>query len=156
MIAMPVQYEDKKLKIVVEDTPEGANVPTEDGKDRINGWTNELTRDFQKNGYVVLRNFIPKEIIDMTLDAWLSIENKPEWNDAFFAVEDDIIHDSPKQSLRKSQGCYSFPPSVSLHRWLRDNLDKVIDMHTLENMREVHSSKHIVTDLLVKSVQLFV
>ena len=80
MIAMPVQYEDKKLKIVVEDTPEGANVPTEDGKDRINGWTNELTRDFQKNGYVVLRNFIPKEIIDMTLDAWLSIENKPECN----------------------------------------------------------------------------
>tara|TARA_R110001606_G_scaffold9252_4_gene40174 strand:+ start:2407 stop:3432 length:1026 start_codon:yes stop_codon:yes gene_type:complete len=132
MIAMPVQYEDKKLKIVVEDTPEGANVPTEDGKDRINGWTNELTRDFQKNGYVVLRNFIPKEIIDMTLDAWLSIENKPEWNDAFFAVEDDIIHDSPKQSLRKSQGCYSFPPSVSLHRWLRDNLDKVIDMQLVE------------------------
>ena len=75
---MPVQYEDKKLKIVVEDTPEGANVPTEDGKDRINGWTNELTRDFQTKGYVVLRNFIPKQVIDMTMDSWKTIELNQE------------------------------------------------------------------------------
>jgi hypothetical protein len=131
-IAMPVQYEDKKVKVELYDTPEGAEVKTNDGKISTKGWTNRLTKDFQDNGYVVLRNFIPKEIIDMTMDAWKCIENRPEWNDTFFAVEDDIIHDSPKSSLRKSQGCYSFPPSVSLHRWLRDNLDKVIDMQLVE------------------------
>ena len=131
-IAMPVRYEDKLVKIELEDVPEGAKIDSKDGKATIKGWTNDLTRDFQKNGYVILRNFIPKDIINMTLDSWLSLEHKPEWNETFFDVEEDIIHDSPKESLNKSSGCYSFPPAVALHRWLRDNLDKTIDMQLVE------------------------
>jgi len=120
-----VHYNQKDIKIEAED-----NSP--DGEFQIKGWTNEITLEFMKNGYVVLKDFIPKDIINMTLDSWMSLENKPEWNDAFFAVEDDIIHNSPKDTLRKSQGCYSFPPAVALHRWLRDNLRPVLDMQLVE------------------------
>lgn len=125
-----VHYNDKDIKINAADQAEGTG--SADGIVNIKGWTNQLTLDFMKDGYVILRNFIPKDIINMTLDSWLSLEHKPEWNDAFFAVEDDIIHDSPKDSLRKSSGCYSFPPAVALHRWLRDNLRPVIDMQLVE------------------------
>ena len=129
---MPVRYEDKTVKIETYDQPEGAKVPSKDGKVSIKGWTNELTREFQTKGYVVLRNFIPKEIIDMTMDSWKTIEHNQEWNDMFFEREEDIIHDSPEDTLRKSQGCHTFPPSVSLHRWLKDNLDNVLDMQLVE------------------------
>lgn len=130
---MPVQYRDKNVKIEHYSEPEGAEVPNaEDGKVSVKGWTNELTREFQTKGYVILRDFIPKEIIDMTMDTWKTIEMKQEWNDTFFQREDDIIHDSPKSSLRKSQGCHTFPPSVALHRWLRNALTEVLDMQLVE------------------------
>ena len=122
--AMPVRYEDKNVKIQLAENPED--------KKKITGWTNEITREFQTQGYVILRNFIPKEIIDMAMDTWLTIEHNQKWNDTIFQREHDIIHDSPKESLDKSQGCHSFPPAVALHRWLRDNLQSVIDMQLVE------------------------
>lgn len=99
------------------------------------GKTNKLTREFIENRFVVLRNFIPKDIITMTLDTWKTIENNPNYNSTFFSLEDDIIHDSPKDTLQKSEGCYCFPPAVGLHRWLRDNLRGVIDLR----LRETYS-----------------
>lgn len=129
-IKMPVRYDKKDIRIEVEDVPEGTG--GNEGMQKVRGYTNQETLDFQKNGYVILRNFIPKDIINMTMDAWKTIENKPDWNDAFFAREDDIINKSPESSLRKSQGCYTFPPAVSLHRWLRDNLHRVLDMQLVE------------------------
>ena len=129
---MPVRYEDKNLKTEQFENPEDEK--------KVVGWTNELTREFQTQGYVILRNFIPKEIIDMTMDSWMTIEHKQEWNDAIFAREHDIIHDSPKESLEKSQGCHTFPPAVALHRWLRDNLADVLDMDLVESY--VYSRKY--------------
>jgi hypothetical protein len=120
---MPVRYEDKNVKTYS---------PNDADDKPVTGWTNELTREFQTKGYVVLRNFIPKAIIDMTMDSWMTIEHNEEWNDMIFEREEDIIHDSPEESLRKSQGCHTFPPAVALHRWLRDNLDTVIDMDLVE------------------------
>jgi len=131
VIVMPVRYNKKEIKIQVLDSVE-TGTGSNDGEVAVSGYTNQETLDFQQKGYLILRNFIPKDIIDMTLDAWKSIENKPEWNDTFFAREEDIINDSPKSSLRKSQGCYSFPPAVSLHRWLKDNLHSVLDMQLVE------------------------
>ena len=67
---MPVQYDDKIVRIEQHSEVEGAEVPnTPDGKVTVKGWTNEITREFQTQGYVVLRNFIPKEVIDMTMDS---------------------------------------------------------------------------------------
>jgi len=123
---MPVRYDKKNVKIELIEDP---NAPTDKA---VQGWTNEITREFQTQGYVVLRNFIPKEIIDMVMDSWKTIEHNQEWNDTFFIREEDIIHDSPEESLRKSQGCHTFPPAVSMHRWLRDNLTSVIDMQLVE------------------------
>tara|TARA_Y100000022_G_scaffold33043_2_gene26342 strand:- start:302 stop:1288 length:987 start_codon:yes stop_codon:yes gene_type:complete len=120
---MPVQYDDKKIRI--SDIENEGDIP-------VKGWTNQLTRDFKTKGYVVLKDFIPKEIIQMTMDSWLTIENNEKWNDMFFVREDDIIHNSPTDSLRKSQGCHTFPPSVGMHHWLRNALESVLDMHLVE------------------------
>ena len=71
----------------------------------VKGFITKETMDFIENRYVVLRNFIPKDIIDITLDSWKAIENHPEAYSAFFKLEDDITHNSPKSSLKKSEGC---------------------------------------------------
>ncbi len=125
---MPVRYDKKNLKIQHEENIYNTDEPTK----KIVGWTNEVTRKFQQDGYVILRNFIPKEIINMTMDTWLTIEHDQRLNDAFFIREHDIIHNSPESSLEKSQGCHTFPPAVALHRWLRDNLRNVLDMQLQE------------------------
>ena len=120
-IAMPVPFEDRTVSIRYTDDFE-----------KMNGKFSPVTTEFIKNGYVVLRNFIPKEIIDMTLDAWKVIERDPSHNEHFFHTEKDITDNSPKDSLFKSQGSYNFPPSIALHRWMRDNLDKVFDFKLVE------------------------
>lgn len=104
----------------------------EETQSNIRGWTTRETRDFHENRFVVLRNFIPKDIINMTLDTWKTIEANPEYKDAFFHREEETTMNSPKSSLGKSEGCYKFPPAVALHRWLRDNLRDVIDMELVE------------------------
>jgi hypothetical protein len=120
-IVMPVPFEDRTVSIRYTDDFE-----------KMNGKFSPVTTEFIKNGYVVLRNFIPKEIIDMTLDAWKVIERDPSHNEHFFHTEKDITDNSPKDSLFKSQGSYNFPPSIALHRWMRDNLDKVFDFKLVE------------------------
>ena len=104
----------------------------EETQSNIRGWTTRETRDFHENKFVVLRNFIPKDIINMTLDTWKTIEANPDYKDAFFHREIETTNNSPKSSLGKSQGCYKFPPAVALHRWLRDNLRDVIDIELVE------------------------
>ena len=42
------------------------------------GEINENTYKFYTNRFVVLRNFIPKEIIEFTMDVWKTIEAQPE------------------------------------------------------------------------------
>ena len=129
---MPVQYDDKIVRIEQTSSAEGTEINTPDGKVTVKGWTNEITREFQTQGYVVLRNFIPKEIIDMTMDSWKTIELNKEWNDMFFVREEDIVFESPETSLRKSQGCHTFPPSVGMHHWLKNALGNVLDFHLVE------------------------
>jgi hypothetical protein len=103
------------------------------GEIRQNYWvgkTNKFTKQFIEDRYVVLKDFIPKEIIDMTLDSWKAIESNQKYHDMFFPEpEIEITHDSPENSLRKSEGCYCFPPAISLHHWLRNALREVLDIH---------------------------
>ena len=114
---------DKNVRIEIWD---------EETQSKLRGWTTRETRDFHENRFVVLRNFIPKDIINMTLDTWKTIEANPDYKDAFFHREIETTNNSPKSSLGKSQGCYKFPPAVALHRWLRDNLRDVIDIELVE------------------------
>ena len=114
---------DKNVRIEIWD---------EETQSKLRGWTTKETKDFYDNRFVVLRNFIPKDIINMTLDTWKTIEANPDYKDAFFHREIETTNNSPKSSLGKSQGCYKFPPAVALHRWLRDNLRDVIDMELVE------------------------
>ncbi|SVD06750.1 uncharacterized protein METZ01_LOCUS359604, partial [marine metagenome] len=72
-----------------------------------------------KEGYVVLKQYIPKEVIRLTLDTWKTIEAAPYQED-ILQLEEDIIQNSPEETLFKSQGGYCTPMGVSLHRWLRN------------------------------------
>ena len=79
-IVMPVPSKDKTVKIQYVD-----------GGETMTGRISPVTMNFMENGYVVLKNFIPKEIITMTLDAWKVIENEETHNQHFFHREEDII-----------------------------------------------------------------
>ena len=119
---MPVPSSEKTVKY--------KNMPN--SEKGVYGWTNETTFEFMTKGYVVLKNYIPKEIINMSLDAWKTVENDPIANEMYFREEDEITQNSPKESLYKSVGAYQFPPAVGLHRWLRDQLENTLDFKLCE------------------------
>ena len=81
-IAMPVPYEDKT---VIYTYPDEERMK-KDGEtpQRLSGRTNQLTWDLMKDRFVVLRNFIPKDIINMSLDTWKTIEHNESWDEAIF------------------------------------------------------------------------
>tara|TARA_B100001248_G_scaffold112626_1_gene84278 strand:+ start:21876 stop:22847 length:972 start_codon:yes stop_codon:yes gene_type:complete len=116
-----VQFEDRKIEF--ENTNTG-----------IRGKTTPETWALWKQGYVVLKDFIPKEIINMTLDTWKTVENTEDFSNIIYR-EGDIIHNSPQDSLEKSMGCYNAPWGVALHRYCWDKLKGVIDM----NLGETYS-----------------
>jgi len=121
---MPVQYKDKTVKIqTVEDDPKAKPVI---------GWTNEETLQFMEKGYVVLKKFIPQEVIDMTMDVWKTIEHNERVHDAVFILEEDIINDSPPESLFKSHGAHTSPMGVMMHNYLTKRLSEVIDLSLKE------------------------
>lgn len=93
------------------------------------------TRDYIKNRYVVLRNFIPKELIDVTLDSWKTIESKHDVWKQYFETEEWCIPDNVKTSRNTSEGGYQFPPAVGLHHWMRRELQKILNF----KIRETYS-----------------
>ena len=123
-IAMPVQFDDRTIEYIVRDATMGDKPLT--------GRTNPQTWQLWKEGYVVLKNFIPKDIVNFTLDAWKVIELDPENYGEQFRRELDIIHNSPKDSLEKSLSMYSSPFGVALHHWCWQKLKHVIDMDLQE------------------------
>jgi hypothetical protein len=117
---MPVQYKDKTVKIKrVTDNP---------NEKPVIGWTNEETLHFMEKGYVVLRKFIPQEVIDMTMDVWKTIEHNEQVHDSVFILEEDIINESPPESLFKSHGAHTSPMGVMMHNYLTKRLSEVIDL----------------------------
>lgn len=90
--------------------------------------SNALTKEFIKNRYVVLRNFIPKEILQITLDNWKTIEHNEKMFDSCMAQEEDITYNTPETQKWKSHGCHTFPPAVGLHRWLKDKLNETFEL----------------------------
>lgn len=122
-IVTPVQYNEKNVKI---------QTTYNDGNKPITGWTNEETMFFMENGYLVLKNFIPKEVIEMTMDVWKTIEHQPHMHDAIFNLEEDIIYKSPTESLFKSHGGHTTPMGVMMHNYLTKRLNEVLDLSLQE------------------------
>jgi len=105
-------------------------IKTPSGKKKVLSLkTNQVTADFINNRYVVLRDFIPKEIITFALDSWKTVEHNPELLDAILYKElHDITNNSPKDSIGKSRGGYCTPWGVALNRFLKDKLRGVFDI----------------------------
>jgi len=124
-----VPFEDRTVELVIEEES--------NGKIKKYPWnTNRLTADFVKNRYVVLRDFIPKDIINMTLDTWKTAEHREHVHGAIFKREtNDITFNSPKNSIGKSDGAYCSPWGVALNRYLCDKLRGVLDI----DIRETYS-----------------
>ena len=123
-IAKHVPFKDKTVAI-------SAAVLEKDGKP-VTGVTNEATQSFIENRYLVLRNFIQPEVLDMAMNTWKTMEAHPTGYDAFMSRENDIIDQSPESSLYKSEGGYSFPPAVAMHRYMRDRLRGTLDFDLKE------------------------
>lgn len=129
-----MRVQSKKDKLYDFDVPITKNRDDED-KVMWGGKTNQTTLDFVNNRYVVLRNFIPKEIIRMTMDTWRSIENDDRSFNAHFRAEDELTHGTPEEQRKKSHGAYNFPVAVGLHTWLKNKLNNVLDI----NLQETYS-----------------
>ena len=80
-IVMPVRYE---LKQVVDAHNESRvpNPRTKGRKTTIKGEINKTTYDFMTQGFAVIRNAIPKEILQFALDVSKTIEAQPKMRDA--------------------------------------------------------------------------
>lgn len=123
---MPVRFEDRTVEYIVTDD-------IRDGRP-IEGRTNPDTWKLMKEGYVVLKNFIPKDIITFAMDSWKRMELDPEMSPHLY-LEDDIIQNSPEETKFKSNGMWNSPWGVALHHWIWRKLKDHIDM----DLRETYS-----------------
>ena len=97
------------------------------GKDAT-GTFNQHTVDFIQNRFCVYRNFIPKEVIDIHMDVWKTIEASQDMTDAVFDAEVEPIPNSPSSSKYTSKGGHTTPMGVSMHRWIHKKLANEFDL----------------------------
>lgn len=120
-IAMPVPFENKTVHI------KNTNPDTKNSR----GTTTPETWKFMKDRYVVLKNFIPKDIIEMSMDMWRVDESTPDRG--FMHQETkDITFDNPQSSIGKSHGGYCTPQGVAMHSYLTKKLESFFDMELVE------------------------
>ena len=118
-IAMPVPFEDKTIEYKTLD---------EHTKTVLRGKTTPMTWQFMKNRYVVVRDFLPKEMITFAMDVWKSAEYT---GDATVQENRDITYKNPKDSIGKSSGKYCSPWGNALSHYIHEKLKNCFDM-TLE------------------------
>jgi hypothetical protein len=81
----------------------------------------DLTKSFTDNGYVVIKNFIPKDIVQLTLDNWKVFEESETF--------DGILK---YESYCKSFGSYCFPPAVGMHFYVKEKMKDFLDIRLKE------------------------
>lgn len=118
-IAMPVPFEDKTIKYRRTD---------HEGRKDVHGKTNPETWAFMKDRYVVFRNFIDKDIVNMVMDMWRSVEQHPNPGDLMKHEQRDITYKNPESSIGKSKGGYCTPWGNALHIWVHKKLQDHFDM----------------------------
>ena len=139
-IAMPVPFEKKTIEYYVDDNFVDNRVWTKEDHDtevkhqqKIRGRTNPETWQLVKNRYVVLRDFLPKDIIRMAMDMWKADEYAGEM---YVNQENrDITYRNPKSSIGKSKGGYCTPWGIALHGYIHNKLKDFIDL----DLRETYS-----------------
>lgn len=126
-IAMPVPYEARTVKYWMEHQP----------NEWLAGITNQETVDFFTNGYLILRDVIPKEIIQFALDCWLTVEQNSDFVNHKLnknhARETEIS--TPLfgvENSNSSHGGHSGPHSVAMNRYVHRILSKVLDIPVVE------------------------
>jgi hypothetical protein len=119
-IAMPVPFEKRTVltrRLATEDDPKTFPMRVD-----------PLTYEFMTKRYVVLKDFIPKDIIKMTLDTWRSFETHPSYDEVMNHEKRDITWNNPKSSIGKSHGGWCTPWGNALHDWVHKKLDDYIDL----------------------------
>ena len=121
-IAMPVPYEDRTVKYKLTD--ERQYHEKSDIEEVVtHGKTNQLTWDLMKNRYVVLRKFVPQEIIDFVNNTWETSERALGHGRIMLHENQDITWKNPESSIGKSSGGYCTPWGVALHDYIHKKLD---------------------------------
>ena len=120
---MPVPFENKTIHY---------NKIDDKGKVESKGQTTPETWQFMKERYVVLKDFIPKEIVTMTLDMWKVDERSTKEKSYLHNEKKDITYKNPKSSIGKSDGGYCTPWGVALHGYLTKKLENFFDMDLAE------------------------
>lgn len=144
-IAMPVPFDAKTVEYSIpsgEDhrtyTPGINTVAGQKGLSTkptgvVRGRTNPETWKFMKERYVVLRDFLPKDMIRVAMDMWKADE---ENQDGYTSQEvKDITYKNPEDSIGKSKGGYCTPWGIALHGYIHNKLKDYIDM----DLRETYS-----------------
>ena len=143
---MPVRFEDRTIEYIVEDAVyRKHDLKGEKKTADITGKTNPQTWQLWKQGYVVLRDFVPKDIIQMALDSWKRMELDPDMREHLY-LESDIIPDSPEDTMFKSNGMWNSPFGVALHHWIWKELKNHIDMdlgETYSYTRKYHRGAYL-------------
>ena len=121
-IAMPVPFDAKTIEYYI----------TDEGR-KVRGRTNPETWKLVKDRYVVLRDFLPKEIIRFAMDIWKADEE----NGGLYTNQEvkDITYKNPQSSIGKSKGGYCTPWGVALHGFIHNKLKDYIDL----DLRETYS-----------------
>ena len=131
--AMPVPFEDKTIDYYCTDENLVKQHPVSDWKKprggQLRGKTNPVTWQFMKNKYVVIRDFIPQEMITFAMDVWKSAEYKGE--DTALETH-DITYKNPLSSRGTSSGKYCSPWGNALSHFIHEKLKDVFDMNLIE------------------------
>lgn len=120
---MPVPFENKTIYY---------KKLNEDGKTESTGQTTPETWQYMKERYVVLRDFIPKEILTMALDMWKVDERASKEKSYVHKEKKDITYKNPQSSIGKSDGGYCTPWAVAMHGYLTRKLENFFDMDLAE------------------------
>jgi hypothetical protein len=135
---MPVPFEKRTIEYQFIDN----HVNNENGRrgepkqvksnKKVFGRTNSETWQFMKNRFVVIRNFLPEEMITFALDVWKA---QDEAGGITEQENRDITYKNPIDSIGKSEGKYCSPQGIALSHYIHKKLDDYIDM----DLRETYS-----------------
>lgn len=118
--AMPVQY-----KISTEIKAGHKTLTKKKIKQkRVDGTINKTTYEYINNGFSVIRNAIPKEIIEFALDTWKTMETQPNHQHTFESEDFITTEHVPDGSRNKSKGNHNTPMGVAMQQYIWNILKK--------------------------------
>jgi len=133
---MPVPFKDKTVDYRIKsnldiDKPRNLSEMSSNTS-LVPGKTNPLTWELMFDRYVVLRDFLPQDIIEVVMDMWRSAEDVGAY---MHRENKDITYKNPEESIGKSLGGYCTPWGIALHGYIHNKLKDYIDM----DLRETYS-----------------